>query len=96
MVTQTQTPAELFATLLDARTAVEARDAEKVFLAHLPVRLTLWGGIFAYGMQSGKSWARWMGGTALAWTGVEYFAARRRAALAAAAGVAVPDKGARA
>jgi hypothetical protein len=92
----TQTPAELFSSLQDAKIAADAKGAESAFLVALPIRVSLWGGIFAYGMANGKSWAKWLGGTALAFTGVEYFAARRRAELAAAAARTVPQQGARA
>jgi hypothetical protein len=90
----TQTPAELFSSLQAAKVAADAKAAESTFLVALPIRVSIWGGLFAYGMASGKSWAKWLGGTALAFTGVEYFAARRRAELARAAATTVPQQGA--
>lgn len=89
MATATQTPVELWNSLAAARSADDARTAESTFLAGLPVRLSIWGGFLAYGISSDKKWARWLGGTALAFTGLEYFAARRRSQLAAAASPAV-------
>lgn len=85
----TSTPAELFSSLLSAKQAADARSAESVFLEGLPFRLSIWGGLFAYGMSTGKPWAKWLGGSALAWTGVEYIAARRRSALASSSAVTV-------
>jgi hypothetical protein len=89
-----QTPAELFSSLQDAKVAADASGAESAFLVTLPMRVSIWGGIFAYGVANGKSWAKWLGGTALAFTGIEYFAARRRSQLAAAAATTVPQQGA--
>lgn len=86
MAVATQTPAELWDSLAAARSAVDAASAEQNFLKALPMRLSIWGGFLAWGISSKKPWATWLGGTALAWTGVEYFAARRRTQLAAAAG----------
>jgi hypothetical protein len=88
------TQPELFSSLVSAKASTDARSAESVFLERLPVRLTLWGTVFAYGLQSKKAWAKWLGGSALAFIGFEYFAARRRAALAAAPAFPVPQQGA--
>jgi hypothetical protein len=93
-VSVAETPAELFSSLQAAKIAADAKAAESTFLVALPIRLSIWGGLFAYGMASGKTWAKWAGGAALAFTGVEYFAARRRAELAAAAATTVPQQGA--
>lgn len=91
MPASTSTPAELFASLSAARGATDAANAERIFLDGLPTRLSISGAIFAYGMASDKRWAKWGGGLALAWIGVDYFASRRRAELAAAP-VTVPDR----
>lgn len=77
--------ADVFASLRAAQTATADLGAEAEFLTALPIRLSIWGSFVAYGMTTGKAWPRWVGGFGLAWLGVEYFAARRRAQLAAAA-----------
>lgn len=92
--TATPTPAELFTSLQAAQQAAAAKNAESAALVALPIRVSLWGGLFAYGMANGKTWAKWIGGMGLASAGIDYFASRRRAQLAAAAAVPVPQQGA--
>jgi len=84
---------DLFSSLLAARQATADKNAEAEFLAALPVRVSIWGGFLTYGVTRGKPWAKWLGGLGLGAVALEYFAARRRTALAQQAALSVSSQG---